>query len=102
MSFTDSSNGKPSDPLAFMRSLLQTAISIGVPAYNLGDHRGCYEVYACTARTLYQGVQGAVEARQTLRDALEQCSLRADVNEMAWIMRRAFDSILGDDNTEPD
>jgi hypothetical protein len=90
-------NGKPKDPLEFMRSYIGLAISIGAPSYNLGDHRGCYEVYACTARLLYQGVTGAEEARQTLRDALEKCSLRSDVNEMAWIMRRAFDSILGEE-----
>lgn len=88
-------NGQPGDPLQFIRSYLALAIQIGAPSYNLGDHRGCYEVYACTARMLLAGVKGADDARQTLRQALEQCSTCMDVNEMAWIMRRAFDAILG-------
>ena len=96
-SFLNPGNGKPSDPLAFVRSYIALAIQIGAPAYNLGDHRGCYEVYACTARMLLAATKGAEDARRTLREALEQCSTQVDVNEQAWTMRRAFDAILGDD-----
>ena len=31
-----------------------------------------------------------------LRAALERCAVVLDVNEQAWIMRRAFDAILDD------
>src|SRR5581483_3412820 len=97
MTFPKWSNSPRGEPLEFIRAYIGLAIQIGAPAYNLGDLRGCYEVYACTARLLLQGVKGADEARQTLREALEQCSTQVDVNEQAWIMRRAFDAILGDE-----
>jgi hypothetical protein len=50
---------------------------------------------AVAARLLLAGVKEADDARQTLRQALEHCSTRMDVNELARVMRRAFDSILG-------
>jgi hypothetical protein len=80
-----------------IRSYLALAIQIGAPAYNGGDHRGCYEVYACTARMLLRAVDGAESDKQLLRKALEQCSTVPDVNEQAWILRHAFDAVLGGD-----
>src|SRR3954452_14872111 len=94
--FPTAGNGQPSDPLQFIRSYLALALQIGAPAYNLGDHRGTYEVYACTARLILSGVKGADEVRETLREALQQCSVEVDVNEQTWILRRAFDAILGE------
>jgi hypothetical protein len=88
----------PPNPLEVIRSLLAQAIGIGAPAYNAGDQRGCYEVYACTARLVLRAVEGADDARKILRKALEQASIVGDVNEQAWIMRHAFDAILGKDN----
>ena len=41
--FLSPGNGKPADPLTVIRSYLALAIQIGAPAYNHGDHRGCYE-----------------------------------------------------------
>jgi hypothetical protein len=97
MTFPNPRTEKQKDPLEFIRSQIQGAMSIGIQAYNLGDYRGCYEVYACTARLLLQGVKGAEEERATLRHALEQCGVSVDVKEMTWIMRRAFDAVLGKD-----
>jgi hypothetical protein len=91
--------GGAADPREVIRSFLAQAIQIGAPAYNLGDQRGCYEVYACTARMLLRAVEGADELRQRLRLALEQCSTVVDVNEAAWIMRHAFDAVLGEDHS---
>jgi hypothetical protein len=90
--------GKKPSPLEVVRAFLAQAIGIGAPAYNAGDHRGCYEVYACTARLMLHAVEGADDSKKALRRALEQASTVADVNEQAWIMRRAFDSILGKDS----
>ena len=92
--------GGAADPLKVIRTYLEMAIQIGAPAYNLGDQRGCFEIYACTARMLLQAVQGAEPARQKLRQALENCSTVVDVNEQAWTMRRAFDAILGADGPD--
>src|SRR3954447_25046673 len=83
-------------PIAVVRSYLALAIQIGAPAYNGGDRRGCYEVYACTARLLVNAIKGADGATNVLRAALERCASAVDVDEQAWIMRRAFDAILND------
>ncbi len=88
----------PLDPLRVIRAFLAQAIQIGAPAYNAGDQRGCYEVYACTARLLLQTVTGADESKQVLRHALQRCATVVDVNEQAWIMRHAFDAVLGKDS----
>jgi hypothetical protein len=88
--------GAPADPLEALRAYLAMAIQIGAPAYNHGDHRGCYEVYACTARMLLHAIEGADEAKKLLKRALKRCRASEDVTERAWIMRNAFDAILGD------
>jgi hypothetical protein len=93
--FDDDEKKKASGPLQAIRSYLALAIQIGAPAYNHGDLRGCYEVYACTARLLLRAIEGAEDDKQVLRSALERCSTVVDVNEQAWIMRHAFDAILG-------
>jgi hypothetical protein len=77
-----------------MRGLLAMAIQIGAPAYNTGDRRGCYEIYAATARLIVTAFTGGEEAKQRLREALSRCEKLDDANEQAWTMRRAFDSIL--------
>jgi hypothetical protein len=93
--FDDDSEGvKKPGSLQVIRSFLALAIQIGAPAYNQGDHRGCYEVYACTARLLLRAVEGAEGDKGVLKGALERCSTVSDVNEQAWIMRRAFDAVL--------
>lgn len=93
------SSEKP-DPLEVIRSYLGLAIQIGAPSYNLGDHRGCYEVYACTARMLLKAVKGADEERALLKEALQECATLNDFNQMAWTMRHAFDAILDKEKDE--
>ncbi len=78
------------------RDTLAVAISIGAPAFNLGDHRGCYEVYACTARLLVNSPSMPADVRDPLRHALERASTEPNVTRQAWIMREAFDALLGD------
>ncbi len=75
-----------------MRALLSMAMQIGTPAFNLGDARGCYEVYACTARLLAAAVRGRPGA--ALRAALEEAAPLTDVAEQAWVLRRAFDALI--------
>ncbi|WP_020470228.1 hypothetical protein [Zavarzinella formosa] len=88
------------DPLDVIRTMIASAISLGAPVYNTGDYRGCYEIYAATARMLNHIVDGAEEERELLRGALELTALEVDVNEQAWVMRRAFDTILGEETVE--
>ena len=100
MGLFDDEASKAAGPLKTIRAYLAMAIQIGAPAYNHGDVRGCYDVYACTARLLLRAIEGADDDKQVLRTALERCAALSDVNEQAWIMRRAFDAILdsGDRN----
>src|SRR5262249_30491135 len=82
------------DPLQIIQAYLMRAIDLGAPAADAGDLRGCYEVYACTARLLLHIVTGAEETQATLQEALEHCATLGDPDQQAWTMRQAFDSIL--------
>ena len=78
-------------------ALLSMAISIGAPAFNAGDHRGCYEVYSCTARLLVNSPAAPDTVKDTLRRALTDASTVLNVTRQAWIMRTAFDGLLGEE-----
>jgi hypothetical protein len=88
------------DPQEVIRTMIASAIQLGAPVYNSGDLRGCYEIYAATAKMLNRIVDGADAERDLLRAALEEAALEPDVNEQAWTMRRAFDTILGEETDE--
>ena len=98
----EADSNKPRNPLEVVRFYIATAITLGAPAYNNGDKRGCFEIYSATARLLLAIVQGADIARMGLREALEKSSTLMDVDEQAWIMRQAFDVILESDFPEDD
>jgi len=80
-------------PLHYIRQNLDLAIQIGAPSYNAGDHRGCYEVYACTARLMLL-VPGAEGAKRRLDRALRDCLEMNDPDAQAWAMRHGFDDVL--------
>src|SRR3954452_22142485 len=92
--FPTAGNGQPSDPLQFIRSYLALAIQIGAPAFNLGDHRGCYEVYGCTARLLANSSAVTDEVKGGLPQALARASTVPNVTRQAWVLREAFDTLL--------
>lgn len=78
-----------------LRVLLSMAIAIGAPAFNAGDHRGCYEVYSCTARLLVNTPATPDAMKEALRRALTEACVVPNVTRQAWIMREAFDALLG-------
>jgi hypothetical protein len=86
---------EPANPVDAIRHYLSVAISIGAPSYNYGDQRGCYEVYATTARMLLQAIEGAEEQKKLLRQTLQRCATMVDVDQQAWAMRNTFDALLG-------
>jgi hypothetical protein len=94
----DSPKADGENPLSAMQRYIEMAISIGAPAYNTGDHEGCYQVYSCTARMILANIDKPEPARAKLRDALNTCALQEDPNEQAWTMRHAFDAVaeMGD------
>jgi len=77
-----------------VRALVSVAITIGAPAFNLGDHRGCYEVYACVARLLVNSAAVPDPVKLALRTALEKASVVPSVTRQAWTLREAFDALL--------
>jgi hypothetical protein len=84
----------PDEPLTITQRLIELAISIGAPAYNLGDLQGCYDVYACTARMILATQTGPDDARTRLRQALDECAALDNPNKQAWAMRHGFDAVL--------
>lgn len=96
--FHSSDSDGPVRPLDMIRYHVALAIQIGAPAYNSGDHRGCFEVYACTARMLLHSVEGADDEKKLLKQALQRCATQIDVTQQAWTMRHAFDALLGRDS----
>ena len=78
-----------------VQQLVARAISIGAPAFDLGDTRGCYEVYACTARLLVNSLSVANDVKDRLRTALAEAAVIPEVDRQAWILRHAFDAVLG-------
>ena len=84
----------PDVPLAAAQSLIGQAISIGAPAYNTGDHQGCYDVYSCTARAILATVRELpAAAAERLREGLDQSATLDDPDAQAWAMRHAFDAV---------
>lgn len=86
------------DPVDTLRMMIASAIHLGAPVYNAGDIRGCYEIYAATARLLTRVLEGVEDSIAVLVSALQEASLEVDVDEQAWIMRRAFDQLLGEES----
>lgn len=90
----------PDAPLDAAQALIGQAISIGAPAYNTGDHQGCYDVYSCTARAILATVRELPEpAAGRLREGLEQSAKMDDPDAQAWAMRHAFDAVGDMDGT---
>jgi hypothetical protein len=83
-----------------LRVLLTMAIALGAPAFNAGDHRGCYEVYACAARLLVNTPVTPDPMKEALRRALTEACVVPNVTRQAWIMREAFDALLGEGRAE--
>jgi hypothetical protein len=85
----------PVDPLASER--IRAAIQVGAPAYNAGDHQGCYEVYRHTAEELLGDVlrvERATAAGSRLQNALTRAEAMRSATHAAWEMRYAFDDVL--------
>lgn len=91
----DMSGDGESLPPQQLRMVLSMAIAIGAPAFNAGDHRGCYEVYACAARLLVNTPATPDPMKEALRRALTAACVVPNVTRQAWLLREAFDALLG-------
>eukprot|EP00445_Apocalathium_hangoei_P005185 CAMPEP_0203862804 /NCGR_PEP_ID=MMETSP0359-20131031/13797_1 /ASSEMBLY_ACC=CAM_ASM_000338 /TAXON_ID=268821 /ORGANISM="Scrippsiella Hangoei, Strain SHTV-5" /LENGTH=114 /DNA_ID=CAMNT_0050780251 /DNA_START=361 /DNA_END=703 /DNA_ORIENTATION=- len=55
-----------------------TAISRGAPAYNMGDHKGCFDIYSRTAQSLMARQNLATSDRMVLQDGMRQAQMSSD------------------------
>ncbi|MBX9626847.1 MAG: hypothetical protein K2X82_23810 [Gemmataceae bacterium] len=83
-----------------VKAYLAMAVGVGAPAFNLGDHRGCYEVYATAARLLVNSAAVPDAVKEPLQAALEKASTIPGVTRQAWVMREAFDALISDGAAE--
>jgi len=51
---------------------LTTAMSLGVPSYNLGDHQGCYDIYRRTAEAIIDRSRMASTDRVILSEGMRR------------------------------
>lgn len=78
-------------------NIISDAIGIGAPTYNLGNHIGCYLIYEGAA---YKILHLYGDKCKTLKNILEEALNKSygdyTDTDKAWIMRMAFDEILGE------
>ncbi len=75
---------------------IDEAIQIGAPTYNDGNHAACFKIYEGTAyKILYKYGAKCKQTAEILETALDKITGNYSVTEKAWIMRMAFDKILG-------
>jgi hypothetical protein len=80
---------------------LEQAITSGVDVYNSGDHVACYRIYEGAAyKVLFRLSNHSSTATSVLKGALDKAEAVDEdgtgaAAAKAWIMRDAFDSILG-------
>jgi tetratricopeptide (TPR) repeat protein len=84
--------------LGLVQNTIALSISYGAPAYNNGDHAGCYYFYAATADALVAAFPDASSATEVahraigdLKAASDRAKQSKDADRNAWAMRYAFD-----------
>jgi hypothetical protein len=68
---------------------------LGLPADKGGDHSGCYQVLACVARLALAALAPGERKSQRLNLALYHCREHTIPAQQAWLMRIAFEEVLG-------
>lgn len=81
-------------------NIIYQAIEIGAPTYNNGNHAGCYLIYEGAAyKILHKYANKCKLVKTLLEEVLKLSYLTPNVTEKAWVMRMAFDKILGEPTT---
>ncbi|MEP6584384.1 MAG: hypothetical protein ABJA90_08950 [Ginsengibacter sp.] len=80
-----------------IEKIITEAISLGAPIYNEGLHMACYRIYEWASyKILYEYSKPCIQAGDILQTALDKSHGDFSDTEKAWIMRQAFDKILGE------
>ncbi len=89
--------GKGCGKIDAILAIIGQAIDVGAPTYNEGNHVGCYMIYEGAAyKILHKYGSKCKDVKTLLEDALDKAYASFDATEKAWIMRVAFDQILGE------
>ena len=77
-------------------TIIEEAIDVGAPTYNDRNYLGCYKIYEGAAyKVIHKYGAKCKQINNILEAALEKSYGNYSVTEKAWILRMAFDSILG-------
>jgi hypothetical protein len=80
-----------------IEKIIGEAISMGAPIYNQGLHMACYRIYEWAGyKILYEYGKDCKEVEKILKTAIEKSHGDFSDTEKAWLMRAAFDKILGE------
>jgi serine protease Do len=81
--------------LQLIGETIASAIEVGAPLYNSGNHAACYHIYEGAAADLEHKLphacQGAIDA---LAKGRERAASLTNATEQAWAMRDAFDGLI--------
>ena len=73
---------------------IEAAISVGAPAYNEGNHEGCYRAYAAAAVAIDHELKDCAQPRDALLAGVRKADKLVSFDDKAWAMRDAFDGVL--------
>lgn len=77
--------------------IINEAISLGAPIYNQGMHLACYRIYEWASyKIIYEYPKECKEIVKILKTAIDKSHGDYSDTEKAWLMRAAFDKILGE------
>ena len=80
-----------------IKKIIADAIELGAPIYNAGLHTGCYRIYEWAAyKILYIYGSNCKEVEKIVKKAIDKSHGDYSDTEKAWLMRAAFDMILGE------
>jgi hypothetical protein len=72
---------------------IASAIEIGAPLYNSGDHESCYKIYEMTSQR-YEKDAKCAGVRDAFKSGLERAGAMETYTEKAWALRDTFDGLL--------
>jgi hypothetical protein len=81
---------------AEIEKIINDAIALGAPIYNEGLHMACYRIYEWAGyKILYEYGKDCKDVEKILKSAIDKSHGDLSDTEKAWLMRMAFDKILG-------
>jgi serine protease Do len=86
-------DGCAKDDLADVVSAISSAIELGAPLYNQGNHEACYRIYEGTAMKFER--EGTCKGvREAFGNGLLRAATLDSFTEKAWALRDTFDGLL--------